>query len=111
MPRHLDCGRLTTLVCCGLAMLFAPPLGAPLFAQQAVSSPAAASETERKAAPDSALVSVEKLVESVRKSIVVITFSGRGGVGPKAPTHGLKRQRRAVAAARRFRRAAALART
>lgn len=90
MPRQLACTRLTALVCCGLAIGLAPNKAAQSFAEPPNSPPSAnpsAADSQPKPPPadrpakgDAAIVSVEKLVESVRKSIVVITFNGRDGV-------------------------------
>lgn len=80
MSRQRLCGPWKKALAFGLATISCALAEVPLLAQQANSPPAG----ESQAAPQPqgsrpALISVEKLVESVRKSIVVITFSGRDG--------------------------------
>ena len=76
MPRHFGWGRWTALVCTLATVGIAP---ARLCAQPAEKPLADASPGAQSTPGAPPIVSVEKLVESVRKSIVVITFSGRDG--------------------------------
>lgn len=72
-------GRLSVLTF-GMATVCYALAQVPLLAQQADASPPGKSQDGLQPQDSPALISVEKLVDSVRKSIVVITFSGRDGV-------------------------------
>lgn len=71
-------GRLSVLTF-GMAAICYALAQVPLLAQQADAPPPSKSKDGLQPQDSPALISVEKLVDSVRKSIVVITFSGRDG--------------------------------